>query len=44
MMQILVASYDWRIKDTECVVVCDGINPLIGRELSDDLGIKLLKL
>ena len=41
MIQAPIASKGWRIEDAEFVVVRDGIEPLIGRDLSDALGISV---
>ena len=36
-----IASKGWRIEDAEFVVVRDGLNPLIGRDLFDALRISV---
>ena len=38
-MQAPIESNGWRIKDAAFVVVKDGLKPLIGRDLFEDLGI-----
>ena len=41
MIQATIASKEWRIENTEFVVVRDGLKPLIGRDLFDALGISV---
>ena len=43
MIQAPIASNGWRIEDADFVVVRDGLNPLIGRDLFDALGISVTK-
>ena len=41
MMQAPIESNGWRIDDAEFVVVKDGLKPLLGRDLFEDLGISI---
>ena len=41
MIQAPIASKGWRIEDAEFVVVRDGLEPLIGRDLFDALGFSV---
>ena len=41
MMQAPIESNGWRIEEAEFVVVKDGLRPLIGRDLFDELGISI---
>ena len=41
MKQTSSPSIGWRIEDAEIVVMLAGLNPLIGRDLFDALGISV---
>ena len=44
MMQAPIESNGWRIEDVEFVVVKDGLKPLVGSYLFEDLGISITQI